>query len=164
VHGLIAPMFDVIALAIILILIGLAVFRVFIIATRMIVTSVVSMIIAELLVTAIALVALIIVPIFVATMLLVAQFTAAHDRKMSRTLLFLLRYVLVDLLKNASPFVSHLTLIRKSNELERVCWHCLVPIRKLRLMRLGLRKEDLFTLLLRHGYLRRLGHGPGGYA
>ncbi len=117
-HGLIAPFLDVIALAIILLLIRLAVFRILIIAKRMIVMSIVSMMIVRLLVIAIALVALIIVSIFVVEMLLVAWFTAAHDGKMSRFLLFWLHYVLVDLLKNTSRFVGCSTLIRKSNELD----------------------------------------------
>ncbi len=60
--------------------------------------------------------------------------------------------ILGDLLKSASFLVGCLTLLKKSNKLERVSRHHLVCIHKLELMHLGLRKEDLFTLLLRRGY------------
>jgi hypothetical protein len=46
-----------------------------------------------------------------------------------------------------------LTLLEESDELERVSGHRLVQVRELELMHLGLHKEDLFTLLLRHGYV-----------
>jgi hypothetical protein len=70
---------------------------------------------------------------------------------MSCLLFFWLLFILGNLLKNASCFVGCLTLLEESNELERVSGHRLVKTRKLELMRLGLGKEDLFTLLLRHG-------------
>jgi hypothetical protein len=60
-----------------------------------------------------------------------------------------------DLLENASCFVGHLTLLKKSDELERVSGHHLVQVDKLGLIFLGLRKEDLFTLHLRRGYFHR---------
>ncbi len=44
-------------------------------------------------------------------------------------------------------------MLKNSNKFERVSGHCLV---KLELMRLGLREEDLFTLLLCLGYLHCL--------
>ncbi len=113
--------------------------------------SIVPMTIVRLAIVAIALVASMVVAIFVATMLLVAQFTATHSRKMSRFLLFWLLLVLGDLLKNASRLVGCLTLLKESNKLRRVGRHCLVLLPKLQLMHLGLRKEDVFTLLLRHG-------------
>ncbi len=100
------------------------------------------------LVIAIASVASIVVMILVATMLLVAWFTVTHSGKLSRLHFFWLLFVLGDLLKNASRFVGHLTLF---NEFERVHGYCLVSFCKL--MHLGLCEEDLFTLLLRSGYL-----------
>jgi hypothetical protein len=75
---------------------------------------------------------------------------------MSHLLLVLLLFVLGDLLKNPSHFVGRLTLLKKSNELERVRGHHLVCIHKLKLMHLGLQEEDLFTLLLHCGYLHGL--------
>jgi hypothetical protein len=61
--------------------------------------------------------------------------------------------VLCNLLKNASHLVSHLTLLKERNHLERVGRHHLVQVGKLVLVRLRLCKEDLFTLLLRCGYI-----------
>jgi hypothetical protein len=118
--------------------------------------SIVLMTIARLLVVAIVLVASMIVTMFVATMLLVAQLMAACDGQVSRLLLFCLLFVLGDLLKNTSCFVGCLTLLENGNELKRVCGHHLVCIHKIKLMRLGLRKEDLFTLLVHCGYLHCL--------
>jgi hypothetical protein len=77
---------------------------------------------------------------------------ATHGRKMSRFLLFWLLLVLGNHLKNASCLVGPLTLLEESDQLERVSRHCLVQVCKLQLMRLGLGKEDLFSLLLRRGY------------
>ncbi len=113
---------------------------------------IVSMTIVGLAFVAIPLVALMIVAIFVVTMLLVALFTATCSRKMSRFLLFWLLLVLGNLLENASPLVGCLTLFKESDKLERVSRYHLVQVSKLELMHLGLRKEDLFTLLLRRGY------------
>ncbi len=62
-------------------------------------------------------------------------------------------FFLGNLLKNASCYVSRLTLLEKSNELEQVHGHHLVCIYKLELMCLGLHKEDFFTLLLCCVYL-----------
>ncbi len=64
--------------------------------------------------------------------------------------------ILGNLLENTSCLVGHLTLLEESNELERVSMHCLVQVRELELMHLGLCEEDLFTLLLRCGYLHCL--------
>ncbi len=47
-------------------------------------------------------------------------------------------------------------LLEESNELEQATRHHLVQVRKLELMCLGLRKEDLFTLLLHRGYFHSL--------
>jgi hypothetical protein len=60
----------------------------------------------------------------VTMMLLVAQFTATHGRKMSCYLFFWLLFIFGDLLKNAR--LSCLTLLKESNELERVSGHHLV--------------------------------------
>jgi hypothetical protein len=113
VHGLITHFLEVIVLAIILLLVGLAVLRVLVVAMRMIVVLIITMTIVGSLVIAIALVALMIVAIFVATMLLVAWFTATGNRKMSHLLLFWLLFVLGNLLKNARCFVGRLTLLKK---------------------------------------------------
>ncbi len=59
---------------------------------------------------------------------------------MSRFLFFWLLFILGNLLENASHFVSCLTLLKESNEFERVSGHHLVQVHKLELMRLGLRK------------------------
>ncbi len=140
-----------IALAIILLFVGLAAFRVLIVVTRTIVVLVILMMIVRSAIIAITLVASMIVTILVAMMLLVAQFTAMCGGKMSHFLLFWLLFILADLLENASRFVGCLTLLEESDELEQVSGHHLVQVRELELMRLGLRKEDLFTLLLCHG-------------
>jgi hypothetical protein len=71
---------------------------------------------------------------------------------MSHFLFLRLLLVLGDLLKNASCLVGCLTLLKESNHLEWVGRHPLIQVCKLVLVRLRLRKEDLFTLLLRHGY------------
>ncbi len=118
--------------------------------------TIISMTIVRLAIIAIVSVASMIVAIFVATMLLVAQFMAMRGRKMSRFPLFWLLLVLGNLLENASCLVSCLTLLEESNKLERVSRHNLVQVCKLELMCLGLREEDLFTLLLHRGNFHRL--------
>jgi hypothetical protein len=145
-HGLVALFLEVIALAIILLFVGLAALRVLVVMARMIVVLIVLMTIVRLAIVAITSVAPMIVAIFVATMLLVAQFTAMHGRKMSQFLLFWLLLVLGNLLE--SHLVGRLTLLKDRDKLERVSRHHLVQVRKLELMRIGLREEDLFTLLL----------------
>ncbi len=114
--------------------------------------SIILMTIVRLAIVAIAPVASMIVAILVATMLLVAQFTAMHGRKMSRFLFLWLLLILGNLLKNASCLVGCLTLLEESDELERVSRHRLVQVHELELMRLGLHKEDLFTSLLHREY------------
>ena len=81
---------------------------------------------------------------------------ATHDRKMSHFFLFWLLLVLGDLLKNASCLVGHLTLLAEGNHSEWVGRYCLVQVSELVLVCLRLRKEDLFTLLLRHKYIHHL--------
>ncbi len=71
---------------------------------------------------------------------------------MSRTLFLRLLLVLGNLLENASRLVGHLTLLKEGNHSERVGRYHLVQVGKLVLVYLRLRKEDLFTLLLRRGY------------
>ncbi len=63
---------------------------------------IVLMSIVGLAIIAVALVASMIVAIFTTAMLMVAQFTATHNRKMSRYLYLWLLLVLGNLLKNAS--------------------------------------------------------------
>jgi hypothetical protein len=77
---------------------------------------------------------------------------ATCDRKRSH-FPFLWLLVLGDLLENASHLVSCLTLLKEVNHLERVSRHCLVQVGKLILVRLGLREDNLFTLLLRCRYV-----------
>ncbi len=74
---------------------------------------------------------------------------------MSRLVLFWL-LVLDNLLANTSCLVGCLTLLKESDHLERVGRDCVVQVCKFELMCLGLRKEDLFTLLLRPGYFHCL--------
>ncbi len=57
---------------------------------------------------------------------------------MSRFLLFWLLLVLDNLLENTSRLVGCLTLLKESDQLERVSRHRLVQVRELELMRLGL--------------------------
>jgi hypothetical protein len=72
---------------------------------------------------------------------------------MSRTLFLWLLLVLGDLLENASRLVGCLTLLKEGNHSEQVGRHRLVQAGELVLVHLRLRKEDLFTLLLRCGYV-----------
>jgi hypothetical protein len=72
---------------------------------------------------------------------------------MSRTLFLWLLLVLGNLLENASRLVGCLTLLKEGNHSERVGRYCLVQVGKLVLVHLRLCKEDLFTLLLRCGYV-----------
>jgi hypothetical protein len=152
-HGLIALFLEVIALAIILLVVGLVVPCLLVIALTMIIASIVSMTIIRLAIVAITLVALMVVVIFVATVLLVAQFMAIHGWNMSRTLFFWLLLVLGDLLENPSRLVDCLTLLKEGNHSEQVGRYRLVQVGKLVLVHLRLREEDLITLLLRRGYV-----------
>jgi hypothetical protein len=72
---------------------------------------------------------------------------------MSRFLFLRLLLVLGNLVKNASRLVGHLTLLKEGNHSERVSRYRLIQVGKLVLVRLRLREEDLFTLLLRRGYV-----------
>ncbi len=125
-HGLFALFFEVIAFAIILLFVGLADLQVLVVALRTIMVSIVSMTIVRLEIVIIALVASMVVGILVAMMLYVAPFMALPSRKMSCFLFLLLLLILGNLLKNASCLVGCLTLLKESNELERVSGHHLV--------------------------------------
>ncbi len=152
-HGLIALFLEVIALAIILLVVGLVVPCVLVVALTTIMALIVLMMLARLAIIAITSVASMVVTLFVATVLLVAQFTATCGRDMSRTLFLWLLLVFGNLLKNASHLVGCLTLLKEGNHSEQVGRHRLVQVGKLVLVHLRLRKEDLFTLLLSRGYL-----------
>ena len=79
-----------------------------------------------------------------------------HGRNMSRLLFLWLLLVSGNLIKNASRLVGCLTLLKEVNHSERVGRHRLIQVSKLVLVHLRLRKEDLFTLLLHHGYVHCL--------
>jgi hypothetical protein len=156
VHGLVTLSLEVITLAIILLVVGLVVPHVLAVALTMIMALIALTTIVRLAIVTITSVALMVVVIFVAMVLLVAQFTATCSRNMSRTLFFWLLLVLGNLLKNTSHLVGCLTLLKEGNHSERVSRYHFVQVGKLVLVHLRLREEDLFTLLLRHGYVHRL--------
>jgi hypothetical protein len=155
VHGLVTLFLEVFALAIILLVVGLAVPCILVVALTTIMALIVSMMMIRSAIVAITLVASMVIAIFVATVLLVARFTATCCRNMTRTLFRCLLLVPGNLLENASCLVGCLTLLEGGNHSERVGRYHLVQVGKLVLVHLGLRKEDLFTLLLRHGYVHR---------
>ncbi len=155
-HGLITLFLEVIALAIILLVVGLVVPCILVIASTVIMVLIVSMTIVRSAIATITLIALMVIAIFVAMVLLVARFTATCGRNMSRTLYLWLFLVLGNLLENASRLVGCLTLLEEGNHSERVGRHRLVQVSKLVLVRLRLREEDLFTLLLCRGYIHCL--------
>jgi hypothetical protein len=75
---------------------------------------------------------------------------------MSRFFFLWLLLILGNLIKNPSCLVGCLTLLKEGNHSERVGRYPLVQVDKLVLVRLRLCKKDLFTLLLRHGYVHCL--------
>jgi hypothetical protein len=75
---------------------------------------------------------------------------------MSHFLFLQLILILGDPLENASHLVGCLTLLKESDELERVSRYHLVQFHELELMRLRLRDEDLMTLFLCRGYFYHL--------
>ncbi len=155
-HGLVTLFLEVIVLAIILLVVGLAVPCVLVVTLTMIMTLIVSMTIIRLAIIAIMSIALMVIAIFLATVLLVARFMATCCRNMSRTLFLWLLLIPGNLLENASRLVGCLTLLEEGNHSEWVGRYCLVQVSELVLVRLGLCEEDLFTLLLRRGYVHRL--------
>ncbi len=74
---------------------------------------------------------------------------------MSRFLFLWLLLILGNLIKYASRLVSHLTLLKEGNHSKRAGRHHLIQVGKLVLVCLGLREEDLFTLLLRCRYVHQ---------
>ncbi len=124
-HGLVALFLEVIAPAIILLVVGLVAPCVLVVASRVIVVSIVLMTIVRLLIIVVTLVDLMVVAIFTTVMLTVAQFNATCDKKLSH-FLFLWLPILGNLLKNASRLVGCLTLLKEGNHLERVSRHHLV--------------------------------------
>ncbi len=154
-HGLVALFLGVTALAIIFLVLGLVALCVLVLAFTTIMALIVLMMIVRSVIVAIESVALMVIAVFVTAMLTVAQFTATCNRKMSRFPFLCLLLVLSYLLENASCLVGCLTLLKEGNHLERVGRHRLVQVGKLVLVRLRLRKEDLLTLLLCHGYVNR---------
>jgi hypothetical protein len=140
VYGLVALFLEVIQLVIILLFVGLAALWVLIVVMRMIVALIVSMTIVRSAIIAIASVTSMIAMILVVRMLLVAWFMAMHGGKMSHFLFFWQLFILGNLLKNASHFVGRSTLLKESDELERISEHHLVQVHELELMRLELHK------------------------
>jgi hypothetical protein len=153
VHSLVTFFLEVIALAIIFLVVGLVVPCVLVVALPTIMLSIVLMMTIRSAIVVITSVALMVVAIFVGTVLLLAQFTATCGRNMSRTLFLWLLLVLGNLLKNSSRLVGCLTLLKEGNHSERVSRYPLVQVGKLVLVRFRLREEDLFTLLLCCGYV-----------
>ena len=125
-HGLVTLFLEVIVLAIILLVVGLAVPCVLVVALTTIMALIVSMKITRLAIVAITSVALMVIAIFVATVLLVAQFTATCCRNISHTLFLRLLLVPGDLAENASCLVGCLTLLEEGNHSEWVDRHHLV--------------------------------------
>ncbi len=152
-HGLVALFLEVIVLAIILFVVGLVVLHVLVVMLRAIVVLIVLMMIVRSMIIAIALVASMIVAIVTTSMLMVARFTATRGRNMSCFLFLWLLLVFGNLLENASRLVSCLTLLKEGNQSEWTDRHHLVQARKLVLVCVRLREEDVFTLLLRLGYI-----------
>ncbi len=155
-YGLVALFLGVITLAIILLVIGLVALCVFVVVSTTIMGLIVLMMIVRLAIVAMLSVASMVIAVLVTAMMTVAQFTAMHGRKMSRFPFPWLILVLGNLLENASRLVSCLTLLKESNHPERVGRYRLVQVSKLVLVRLRLHKKDLFTLLLRRGYVHCL--------
>jgi hypothetical protein len=151
VHGLVTLFLEAITLAIILLSVGLVVPHVLVVALTTIMALIISMMIIRLAIVAIKLVALMVIASFVVRVLLVSRFTATCGRNMSRTLFLWLLLVLGNLLENASCLVGYLTLLKEGNHSEWVGRYHLVQVGGLVLVRLRLRKEDLFTLFLRRG-------------
>ncbi len=155
-HCLVALFLEMIALAIILLVVGHVIPHVLVIASTMIMALVISMTMIRLAIVASTWVASMVVAIFLATVLLVARFVATRGRNISRILFLWLLLVLGNLLENANRLVGCLTLLEEGNHSERVGRHRLVQVGKLVLVCLRLCKEDLFTLLLRRGCVHRL--------
>ncbi len=151
-HGLVTLFLEVIALAIVLLVVGLVAPHVLVVALRAIVVPIVLITIVGLLIIVVTLIALMIVMVFTTAMLMVAQFMTTCTRMLS-CFPFLWLFVLGNLLENPSCLVVCLTLLEEGNYLERVSRHHLVQVSELVLMHLRLCEEDLFTLLLCRRYV-----------
>ncbi len=127
-HGLVVLFLEVIALAIILLVVELVVPCILVIASTTIMALIVLMMIVRLAIIAIMSVASMVVTIFVAMVLLVAQFMAMCSRNMSHTLFLQLLHVLGDLLENSSRLVGCLTLFEEGNYSEQFDRHHLVQV------------------------------------
>ncbi len=110
-HGFVTLFLGVIALAIILLVIGLGAFWVLVITSRVIVALVILMTIARLVIVAITSVTSMIVAVVTTAMLSVAWFRATCGGKMSHFLFLWLLLILGNLIKNASRLVGRLTLL-----------------------------------------------------
>jgi hypothetical protein len=152
VHGIVTLFLEVIALAIIHLLIGLVALVVFVIVMRMIVSLIILMAIVRSLVIAIGLVTLMII-VLLAKMLPVAQIMAVHDGWWAIFFFFgcFLSLGIFSRMPVALSAAWHCS--KKGNKPKRVHGHCFVCLCKLKVMCLWLHKEDLFALLLRHGQL-----------
>jgi hypothetical protein len=148
VHGLVTLFLEVIALALILLVVGLTVPHVLVITSTTIMALIVSITIIR---SAIIAVASMMVVVVATATLAVACFTTTCGRKMSRFLFLWLLLILGNLIKNASRLAGHLTLLKEGNHSEWIGRYPLVQIAELVLVRLRLHEEDQFTLLLRHG-------------
>jgi hypothetical protein len=147
----------VIALAIIILLIGLVALIVLAVAMRVIVASINLMTIVGSLVATIASVILMMATLM-AMILPVAGFMALRDGKTVHLLPFWLLLVLGNLLKNSGRFIGSLTLLKKGNELKQVRGHHFVCLLELKMMHLGLRKEDssLFSCTLGNSIVQQM--------
>ncbi len=119
-HSLVTLFLEVITLAIILLVIGLAVPQVLAITSTTIMALIILMTIIRSEIIAVMLVASMMVTVVATAMLAVARFMAMCSRKMIRFLLLWLLLILGDLVKNASQLVSCLTLLKEGNHSERV--------------------------------------------
>ncbi len=124
-HGLVALFLEVIAPAIILLVVGLVAPHILVVASRAIVALIISMTIIRSLIIVFASVSSMVVAIFTTAMLTVAWFMATYDKKLS-CFLFLWLFVLSNLLENASRLVSCLTLLKEGNHLDLVSRNHLV--------------------------------------
>ncbi len=131
-HGLVTLFLEVIELALILLVVGLAVPHVLVITSTTIMALIVLMIIIR---SAIIAVASMMVAVVVTAMMAVARFTTTCGRKMSCFLFLWLLLILGNLIKNAIRLVGCLTLHKEGNHSERVGRYRLVQVGELVLVR-----------------------------
>ena len=115
---MISVFLEVIALAIILLVVGHVVPCVLVVTLTTIMALIVLMMIVRLAIVVITSVALMVIVVFVTAMLIIAWFMAMRGRKMSRFPFLWLLLVLGNLLKNASHLVGCLTLLKGGNHSE----------------------------------------------